>query len=450
MPTSTLPDSAPPVPAPATLLLVDDEPAVLSALRRLFRTEGYRIVQASGGAEGLELLAAHAPDVVISDMRMPGMDGAQFLEQVRARDPHPVRLLLTGYADIGSTIQAINRGEIHRYVEKPWDDRELLLLVRDALARRQLERRNAELTALTEQQNEALRVANQTLEARVAARTAEIGQINDMLETAYQELRDQFLLSVNMFVALLESREEGMAGHARRVARLARGTAALLGLDERQQQDVEMAALLHDVGKVGFPDRMLRRPTASYNDEERARYRQHAVDGEAALMPLVKMQPVARMVRQHHERWDGRGFPDGIAGPDITLGARIIAAASDWDGLVHGGLSDRPVPPELARRHLRDGAGSRYDPAVVDALVRAIDEEAARPDDHRLIDVRDLRPGMVLARDLLSSRGVILLAAGYVFDAQVIRQVNDFARRENLKLSLHVRAEPAATVPPTP
>jgi len=137
----------------ATLLLVDDEPSVLSALRRLFRMQGYQVRQASSGAEGLASLREQPADLVISDMRMPEMDGARFLEQVRNGWPDIARILLTGYADISSTIAAINRGEVHRYIAKPWGDQDLLLIVRDALQRRALERQNAELLELTRQQN---------------------------------------------------------------------------------------------------------------------------------------------------------------------------------------------------------------------------------------------------------------------------------------------------------
>ena len=170
----------------------------------------------------------HAVDLVISDMRMPEMDGARFLAQVRAHDAGIVHILLTGYADIGATVAAINQGEIHRYITKPWNDQDLVQVVRDALSRRDLERRNAELAALARTQNKLLREANFTLESRVAARTTEPAQINGMLEAAYGDLDRTFMLAVNVFSGLQEMRE-GSAGYARRVADLARGTAKLLG-----------------------------------------------------------------------------------------------------------------------------------------------------------------------------------------------------------------------------
>lgn len=426
----------------AALLLVDDEPSVLGALRRLFRMHGYQVRQALSGAEGLALLREQPADLVISDMRMPEMDGARFLEQVRHGWPDTSRILLTGYADVSSTIAAINRGEVHRYIAKPWDDQDLLLVVRDALQRQSLERQNAELLELTRQQNAQLSDVNRTLESRVAARTAELRQVNDMLEAAYGDLEQTFTLAVNVFSGLLEMRE-GMAGHARRVAELATDTAQRLGLPERDVRDVRLGALLHDVGKIGFPDRMLGRPVSTYSGDEVTRYRRHPVDGETALMPLAQLRGAARIVRQHHERFDGNGFPDGLAGDQIAIGARIIGAASDYDDLVHGMAGQARHSPERARQLLRGGVGTHYDAAVVEALLAAIAHAEAQPPADHLIDARELRPGMVLARDLVSPRGAILLAAGYVFDERIIRQVGEFANREGTRLMLHVRHEPS-------
>jgi response regulator RpfG family c-di-GMP phosphodiesterase len=432
--------------AGAKLLLVDDEPSVLSALRRLFRMQGYRVMQATSGAEGLAVLRETPADLVISDMRMPAMDGARFLEQVRQGWPDAARILLTGYADISSTIAAINRGEIHRYIAKPWDDQDLLLIVRDALQRRSLERQNAELLELTRQQNAQLADVNRTLEARVAARTAELRQLNDMLEAAYGDLDQTFTLAVNVFSGLLELRE-GVAGHSRRVADFASETAQRLGLTEREVRDVRLGALLHDIGKIGFPDRMFGRPVSVYTPEDMVRYRRHPVDGETALMPLTQLRGAARLVRQHHERFDGKGFPDGLEGEQITIGARILSAASDYDDLVQGVAAQDRHSTDRAQSMLRGGVGTRYDGLVVDALLAAIADVEARTSADRLIDARDLRAGMVLARDLTSPRGAILLAAGYVFDDRIIRQVRDFSQREGAKLSLHVRREMVATLP---
>ena len=157
-----------------TVLCVDDEANILSALKRVLRSAGYCVVTAGDAAQALVRLEEMPIDIVISDMRMPGMDGAALLEQVQQRWPAIPRLLLTGHADMGATVAAINRGKIFRYLHKPWDDHELKAALGEAVDRIALEREKARLEALTREQNEQLRVLNQDLEQRVDTRTAEL------------------------------------------------------------------------------------------------------------------------------------------------------------------------------------------------------------------------------------------------------------------------------------
>jgi response regulator RpfG family c-di-GMP phosphodiesterase len=454
---SALPDiatpsaTASPPALPPTILLVDDEPSILSALRRLFRPQGYRVLTAGGGAEALELARAETVELIISDMRMPVMDGAQFLQQVRVLQPDAVRILLTGYADITSTIAAINGGEIHRYIAKPWDDNDILLVVREALARRALESRNRELTALAARQNDELRALNAGLEERVRQRTAEIGQINDMLEVAYEELKSNFTLSIKIFSGLMELRHDGFAGQSRRVSERARRVCAHLGLDERTTHDIHLAALLHDIGKIGFPDAMLGRPLSLLTADEQQRFRKHPLNAEAALMSLAQLRPAARIIRSQHERLDGKGFPDGLEGEEIVLGARVLAPIVDFENLCCGNLAERRFSAEDATASIRRGAGSRYDPRVVDAFLDVLKEPVDDGLDDRCVSALDLVEGMVLSRDLLSPQGTLLLAAGYVFDARIVAQVREYARREGAKLTLYVHKDATrAAASPTP
>lgn len=147
----------------ATILFVDDEASILASLKRLFRPFGYRILTAESGAQGLEIMACENIDLVISDMSMPGINGAQFLEKVRERWPDTIRIVLTGSAEIGATIEAINKGQIYRYVSKPWEDNDITLMVKHALQQKILEREKLRLDELTHSQNEKLKELNQTL-----------------------------------------------------------------------------------------------------------------------------------------------------------------------------------------------------------------------------------------------------------------------------------------------
>lgn len=427
---------------PASLLFVDDEANILSALRRLFRPLGYRIFTAGSGAEGLEVFEQNPVDLVISDMRMPEMNGAQFLEKVRARWPDAVRILLTGYADVTSTIAAINKGEIYRYIAKPWDDNDIVLTVKHALERKNLELEKQRLEALTLRQNEELKDLNACLEARVRERTEELRQAMGFLEVAHKKLKEGYLTSLKVFSNLMELREGAMAGHSRRVADHARRLARRLGMTEGEVQDVLFAGLLHDIGKIGLPDRLLHKPFSALTTEERAEVIKHPATGQAALMALENMKEAARLIRSHHERFDGLGFPDGLAGMAIPRGARILAVANDYDALQSGSLMSKQMTQGEAREFLLEGRGKRYDPKVVDVFIEMLGGVDARADTVSEIKIASsvLRRGMVLARDLVSPQGLLLLSKDYLLDDLLIEQIRSFEETEGKPLAIYIRS----------
>lgn len=429
-------------PSTTTVLLVDDEPNILSSLRRLLRPTGYRTLIAESGRAGLEILEKEHVDLVISDMRMPEMDGARFLEEVRNRWPDVVRILLTGYADISSTIAAINRGEIYRYISKPWNDHDLLLVIREALENSRLRGENERLLALTQAQNEALKDLNAGLEDKVKQRTAEIEQINSFLNLANDKLKQNFLISIKIFSGLIELRGNNVGGHSRRVADLARRLSAKLGMTSREQHDIFYAALLHDIGKIGFPDTLIAKPLSKMSSEELSLYRKHPGIGASALTALEELADVARYVRSHHERFDGQGFPDGLEGNAIPRGGRLLAVIDEYDALQGGMMSEKRMSADEARKYIEQSRGKRFDPEIVDAFSALLDTIAEESIRDKAVYYTDLRSGMVLARDLFSKEGLLLLAADFVLDARIIRQIQEYAAREKLPITVHVHLEP--------
>lgn len=425
--------------ASATLLFVDDEPNILSSLRRLFRPRGYRVLTAESGAEGLEVLAQEPVDLVISDMRMPEMDGARFLAQVRERWPGVLRLLLTGYSDIQSIQDAINCGEIYRYITKPWDDNDIVLVVRHALERRELELEKVRLEQLTQRQNEELKALNQSLEAKVEARTRQLKVAHDAAVAANDKLKANFITTIKLLSSIVELRGGQHTGHARQVADLARKLAVALKLDVRETQDVFIAALLQDIGKIGFTDDMLATPLTLLNGEALGQYRKHPLRAEQLLMPLPDLRGSAAILRAQLERFDGNGFPLGISGLAIPIGARILALAADYFNLQQGAMVQRHLRPEEARSLIMDAAGKRYDPAVVAAFRQIIDYTAEDPGAGVEVLSGELEPGMVLARDLISRDGLMLLPAEHVLDPRMIQQVQDFESKSEGRLPIWVR-----------
>ena len=408
---AALPHSAPRAAGspPWTVLCVDDEANILAALKRSLHGAGYGVLTAAGGEQALALLAQTPVDVVVSDMRMPGMDGAQLLEQVHKRWPQVVRILLTGQANMDATVAAINRGRILRYISKPWDELDLLSAVREGVERQALEREKLRLEALTQTQNEALRVLNVELESRVLARTAELGEAN-------QKLQRNHLKAIKVFSNLLELRGDQLAGH------------------------VFVAGLLHDIGLIGVLDKLLAKPVSRFAPDELALYRSHATVGEQSLMALDDMQPALPMIRGHHERFDGDGFPDRLAGAAIPLGARILSVADAFDDLQTGQVVETKLTVAEARTILRQGRGTQFDPEVLDVFLHITEPKKPKPVQQalRMLSAA-LESDMVLAADLVSTRGVLMLSAGHRLTPSLIRRVREFEQREGGQLLIQIR-----------
>lgn len=426
---------------PARILCVDDEPNILSSLRRLFRPQGYQVFTAESGAEGLKLLETEQVDVVISDMRMPEMDGARFLEQVRARWPDTLRMLLTGYADIQSILDAINRGEIYRYVTKPWDDNDILLIVRHALERKTLEVEKQRLEALTQEQNEELKLLNASLEAKVEQRTAELKQAHDSLVTANEKLKASFLTSIKVFSGMIEMRGKNLAGHSRRVANLARRIAVKMKLDAQEVQEIFVAGLLHNIGKIAFSDELLALPVTLMKAEDLKLYRKHPLLGEQLLTALDDLRGAATILRSQMERFDGEGFPDHLSGLAIPTGARILALASDYDDLQIGALAQRRLRPDEAIKLIMQNSGKRYDPQVVKAFIEIINGGVEETLKEIELTARELQSGMVLSRDLFTNDGLLLLPADHVLDHRLIQQIMTYDVGDDTRLKIYVRVE---------
>jgi response regulator RpfG family c-di-GMP phosphodiesterase len=385
------------------------------------------------------VLEAEAVDLVISDMRMPEMDGARFLAQVRQRWPDTVRLLLTGYSDIQSIQDAINCGEIYRYITKPWDDTDIQLVVRHALERRALEQEKQRLEALTLRQNEELKQLNHSLEAKVEARTLQLKLSRDAAIAANDKLKHNFVTTIKVISSMLEMRGGALSGHARQVADLARKIAVSLKLDAREAQDVFVAGLLHDLGKIGYSDDMLATPLTMLHGEALGLFRKHPLRAEQLLMPLEDLRGSAAILRAQLERFDGNGFPDGVAGLAIPLGARILALAVDYFNLQQGAMVQRHLRADEAKSLIINASGTRYDPHVVNAFRQVVDGGGGDEAGGVEMLSGELVPGMVLARDLVSRDGLMLLAADHVLDARMIQQVQDFEAKSGGRLPIRVR-----------
>jgi len=260
------------------------------------------------------------------------------------------------------------------------------------------------------------------------------------LETAHDKLKKSFFTSISIFSNLMELRETSMAGHSRRVADLAHRLALRVGMSDTQAQEVMIAGLLHDIGKIGFPDYLLNKPFNALNSEERDIVVKHPIVGQNALMSLEQLNGAAILIRSHHERFDGQGYPDGIVGLAIPLGARVLMVANDYESAQLGHLLASRMSTQEAQHFIQQGRGTRYDPEVVDAFIALM---SARDDQvkNKELAIRSdqLKRGMILSRDLVARGGWVLLAKDYEMTDALIVQLQKYEKSDGHKLTIYIR-----------
>tara|TARA_R110001592_G_scaffold181747_1_gene424597 strand:+ start:16676 stop:18031 length:1356 start_codon:yes stop_codon:yes gene_type:complete len=421
-------------------LFVDDEAHILSSIRRLIRPLKLQTYFATSGAEGLKILEENHIDLIVSDMRMPEMDGAEFLTKAKLMQPDTVRVLLTGYADMTSTIDALNHGGIYRYISKPWDDEELKSVILDGLKIKRLEREQLELTELTKRQNDQLQDLNKNLEAKVEARTQEIQQTSQMLDLLYKDLKLSYDSFVLVFSNFINTRKELQRAESKQVADLAKKMAIALKLKEETVQHIYYAALLHQIGKMSFSDDLLSKSEDQMTPKELELYHQYPLVGETALSTINGFEKTAMLIRNHTEYYDGSGYPDQFKENNTRSGCRIIRTARDYLGLQTGIMRLSKLPADDAFRWMAKENKKKYDPIILKALdyFRKDYDVSALYLDEIEIKSLSLMPGMVLTKDLLNSRDLLLISKGHVLDESIIRKIIGMEKSENAKFKIFI------------
>lgn len=428
------------------ILIVDDESNILNALSRELADLELDVLMAEDGFRGLELVEqTENLALVISDQRMPEMNGDVFLSRVRELAPLTLRWVLTGYTDVEAAASLINAGGVQRYITKPWDPDEMRQMVRDAVEYWRVTVENERLSKLAERQNGELKELNERLIQIVQEQTVRLRDQNRELERANRRLKANQRSVLEAFCNLIEMSNVSMGGHSRRVAVRAEALARQMGLSNEAVEMIAMGGLLHDIGKVGIDPALLCRCETELTEEERALVRQHTERGQMALLSIEDFKEVGAIVRHHHEHYNGQGWPDRISGKSIELGARIIAVSNTFDHLLEAEGGVLPDNERRAYTHLCAESGSRLDPSVVHhlgLLLSGAEDTGARWVEKR-ISLLMLEPGMVLSRDLRTCDGLLVAARGLAMDNRTIDTVWSFrqARRIGNELFIYQAKE---------
>jgi response regulator RpfG family c-di-GMP phosphodiesterase len=346
---------------PTRVLVVDDEMSIREVLAEGLESFGFSVVQAGNAADAFEIVKRGGIDLVLSDIEMPGENGLALLRRIKDHDRDVDVIMVTGLVDFETAVGTIRQGASD-YVSKPFNLDEVRIVVDRTLEKRRLIRENREY--------------QQRLESRVADRTRELVAKNRQVEDLYAELEESYESTLEAMITALDFRDNETHGHSRRVVEYAVLVAQAMDVGEPQLAWIRRGAILHDVGKIGVSDAILRKP-GKLDAAEWDEMKRHPEMGYRMLKHIRFLAPALEIVYCHQERWDGSGYPRGLKGEAIPLGARIFAAVDTFDAMT----SDRPyraaLTIEAAREEIGRFAGIQFDPRVAQVFL-AIDENVWR------------------------------------------------------------------------
>jgi len=328
------------------ILIVDDEASVRALLLRHFEEEGTECIASPNALDALGMMEDQDFSLVISDIMMPGMSGTEFLRQAKKQQPETAFIMITGLMDINTAIDSMRLGAFD-FITKPFKLSAIRRAVDRALERHRLLKEN--------------RCHRETLEQNIRERTL-------ALHEALQDVEESYKITLEALVTALDAREHETRAHSQRVREYAMTLAQNLGLKHDDLVQIGRGALLHDVGKIGVRDSILLKP-GKLNEEDWIEMRKHPQIGYTILQSIEFLCPAAEIVLCHHERWDGKGYPNRLAGEDIPLGARIFAVIDTLDAMTSNRPYRKALTFETAWNEILSCSGTQFDPTVVDAFI---------------------------------------------------------------------------------
>ncbi|AXR07898.1 response regulator [Salinimonas sediminis] len=429
---------APPVKKKYTVLFVDDEPNILRAIKRALFKMDINMVFAESGIQALEALGSQTIHVVISDMKMPHMSGAELLEQVAQHYADTFRVVLTGFADIDSTIKAVNQGKIHRYLQKPWDNQELINTIEEGLERVKLKDENARLQLLTRAQNKKLKDINLLQEQTIQKRTRQIKAVLSKIEKNHHAL-EQVLFNVISINPAINGK------FAIEVSELAALLATEFDCDKDTVKTTKYAGLICELGCLGLDPEEFKPAFASLNYQQQKAYLSQTRQAALILAPAHHLQPVSDIIEMQFEHFNGSGLNKKVA-KEIPVGARILAIARDYWRLVSGRVTGSDIAPREAKLEMKKHLNTRYDGEILTLLLES--EQIGKPKYiENSYEARQLKEGMVLGANLYNDSHLLILPEGHVFTSSTIEKLVRFEEERGSAFAILIKPEPLPEQP---
>lgn len=417
-----------PIPA---ILIVDDEPEIIKALFRVIRPLPAEVFTADSGEKACEIMRRSKIDVLISDMKMPAMSGAELISWASKHSPDTYRMILTGFADLNSIVDSINRGSVQRFLQKPWSNDDLIRAVTEAIEYTALKDENARLNSLIKVKNKRLKLANQALEGKVVQRTKQI-------KVALKRIEDERKDTVKILFNFIGIHNVLSSDYAIKVSRLASSIARKMGLPARAVSSIQMASMLCEIGLLGADSEDILKPFETLNIQQREAYFEQINDASTLLLPAAHLSDVTDIITQQYESWDGQGFPGQRSDQDICLGARILSVSRDFWRWVEGRIVDEKLDYQTALSQLKKARAKRYDPTIVNILESDFDKLISAHYGEQVSSL-ELAPGMVLLEGVFSEKHRMVLVEGHEFSEDTIKRIRQYEARQNTRFKFNVK-----------
>lgn len=425
------------------VLCVDDDEIVLRSLSRLFKTQQLTVLTSNSPIDALKLIKQYEFDVVISDMRMPKMNGAEFFQQAQKLAPDTQRILLTGYADIEITLAAVNQGKIHGYIQKPWQNDLLLRCITDSIEKYQLKKQNLKLQQQINRHNEVLKELNSSLEQRVEKRTKQIKQVLKKLEITNAHEKHKHSSTVELLYNFINANPYLDGTKTQNIANTCTQIAKQLQLPTKNIEMAAMAGYLAQIGLLAMDPALYEKPVHALNEQQRKSYYTHPSTAQLMLMPATHLHEVSDAIYHQYERYNGNGLPKGLKGNDIPLSAMILSLARDyWDAFEQSNLKDEEKH-QHALETVKMYSGNFYHPKLVQALeacrVKCIKQQA-KVGSMKIITAKELAINMVLSHALHSHTGIMLLPKGHIFSAKSIEKLQQLEAKKPAPFRIMIKS----------
>lgn len=419
-----------------TLLFVDDDENIVSALRRLTRKQDYIVLTATSGEAALDILASHKVHLVVSDMKMPQMNGAQLFAEIARQYPDTYRIILSGYADLASTIDAVNEGKIHRFLQKPWQNFDLLEAINEGLESVRLRFYNERLKREIACQNKALKTLNEGLEEKVNLRTRQI-------QLALKKLQIQNLSLEKVLYNMVIINPHLSGEYAKLVSDLARRIAIRMNIKEQALRHIGLAGLLCEMGLMTLDPFLYSKPFEALNHQQRTEFLSQTETAKLLLAPAEHMSCVSKILEQQFLPWSGSDDPDKPAYTAIHTGARILNIARDYWAYRMKKMRDADLTHEQVLGQMKKQTGAKYDPEIM-ALLAEIDETLFELVSGEGRSTASLEPGMILKSNLYTPEHILILSEGHQLTESGINKLKQMEEIKGISLKVDVECQDQA------